>query len=345
MPNPVINFNSTSTIADGTQSQFLYLWNFGDAGSGALNISTIQNPSHQYPGVGSYNAKLKITSAYGCVDSTTKIVDKIYPQPKADFTAPIEVCWQTPITFTNASNGFTHPVTKWEWRFSDGTSSTQQNPVKNFTNPGTYTATLWVFTDQNCVSDTVVKTVVVNPWPTANFTTSAIVCEKNALTITNTSVANAGSLVKSYWEMGDGAVINLNNTNAATHTYSNWGDYTIRFVTETDKGCKSDTLIRTVRINPLPKPGFILPEVCLSDAQALFTDTSSIADNSEAQMSYLWKFNTGTPAVSPGPAPVTSTCISAPPSPQPPRADAPRQKAHHGHRASVPACARGHRSA
>ncbi|MEJ8819939.1 gliding motility-associated C-terminal domain-containing protein [Lacibacter sp. H407] len=306
MPNPVINFNSTSTIADGTQSQFLYLWNFGDPGSGGSNISTIQNPSHQYPGVGSYNAKLKITSAYGCADSTTKIVDKIYPQPKADFTAPTEVCWQTPITFTNASNGFTHPVTKWEWRFSDGTSSIQQNPVKNFTNPGTYTATLWVFTDQNCVSDTVVKTVVVNPWPAANFTTSAIVCEKNALTLTNTSTANAGSIVRSYWDVDDNSTYNSAGL-TATHTYSNWGDYTIRFVTETDKGCRSDTLIRTVRINPLPKPGFILPEVCLSDAQALFTDTSSIADNSEAQMSYLWKFNTGIPAVSPGPTPVTST--------------------------------------
>lgn len=306
MPNPVINFNSTSTIADGTQSQFTYLWNFGDAGSGVFNSSTIQNPSHQYPGVGAYNVKLKITSAFGCIDSTVKIADKIYPQPKADFTAPAEVCWQTPITFTNTSNGFTHPVTKWEWRFSDGTSSTQQNPVKNFTNPGTYTATLWVFTDQNCVSDTIVKTVVVNPWPTASFTTSPLLCEKNEIVFTNTSTANAGSVVRSYWDVNDNSTYNSAGL-TATHTYSNWGDYTIRFVTETDKGCRSDTLIRTVRINPLPKPGFVLPEVCLSDAQALFADTSSIADNSGAQMSYLWKFNTGTPAIIPGPTPVTST--------------------------------------
>ena len=38
------------------------------------------------------------------INDKTKIVDKIYPQPKADFTAATEVCWQTPITFTNASN-------------------------------------------------------------------------------------------------------------------------------------------------------------------------------------------------------------------------------------------------
>jgi gliding motility-associated-like protein len=305
MPNPVINFNSTSSIADGSQSQFTYLWNFGDAASAALNSAVKQNPSHQYASVGPFNTKLKITTPYGCVDSTTKAVDKIYPQPKADFTAPAEVCWQTPVTFTNGSNGFTHPVTKWEWRFSDGTSSTQKDPVKNFTNPGTYTATLWVFTDQNCVSDTVVKTVVVNPWPTASFTTSALVCEKNAITFNNTSAANVGTIVRSFWQFGDGNTINNNNL-SVTNTYTNWGDYTIRFVTENSKGCKSDTLLRSVRINPLPKVGFVLPEVCLSDAQAIFTDTSSIADNSAAQMSYLWKFNTGAPAVTPGPSPVTS---------------------------------------
>lgn len=306
LPNPVINFTNTSTIADGTQAGFAYAWNFGDAASGALNSSTIQNPSHAYPSAGPFNVQLKITSQYGCIDSVTKVADKIYPQPKADFTAPAEVCWQTPITFTDASNGFTHPVVKWEWRFSDGTTSTQKNPVKNFTNPGTYTATLWVFTDQNCVSDTIAKTVVVNPWPTASFTTSAILCEKNALTLTNTSIANAGNITRSYWDFGDGNAADVNNL-STTHTYTNWGNYTVRFVTETNKGCRNDTLLQPVTINPLPKPGYVLPEVCLNDALALFLDTSSIADNSAAQLTYLWKFNTGTPAIVPGPVPTTST--------------------------------------
>jgi gliding motility-associated-like protein len=306
LPNPVINFTNTSTIADGTQAGFVYAWNFGDAASGALNSSTIQNPSHAYPSAGPFNVQLKITSQYGCIDSITKVADKIYPQPKADFTAPAEVCWQTPITFTDASNGFTHPVVKWEWRFSDGTTSTQKSPVKNFTNPGTYTATLWVFTDQNCVSDTVVKTVVVNPWPTASFTTSAILCEKNVLTLTNTSVANAGNITRTYWDFGDGNTADVNSL-STTHTYTNWGNYTVRFVTETDKGCRNDTLLQPVTINPLPKPGYVLPEVCLNDALALFLDTSSIADNSAAQLTYLWKFNTGTPAIVPGPLPATST--------------------------------------
>ena len=306
LPDPIINFNSTSTIADGTQAGFAYAWNFGDPASGALNSATVQSPSHLYPSAGPFNVQLKITSQYGCIDSVTKVADKIYPQAKAGFTAPAEVCWQTPITFTDASNGFTHPVVRWEWRFSDGTTSTQKNPVKNFANPGTYTATLWVFTDQNCVSDTIVKTVIVNPWPTASFTMSALQCEKNAITFTSTSVPNAGNLIRSYWDFGDGNTSNVTTLNT-THTYTNWGNYTVRFVTETDKGCRNDTLLRPVLVNPLPKVGYILPEVCLNDGVATFIDTSSMADGSSSQLKYLWQFNTGASPVVPAPSPLIST--------------------------------------
>ena len=50
-----------------------------------------------------------------------------------------------------------------------------------------------------------------------------------------------------------------------------------------------------VVINPLPVPGFILPEVCLSDAYAQFTDTSSISSGSIVS----WSWNFGDPASGP----------------------------------------------
>jgi gliding motility-associated-like protein len=308
LPDGVVNFTNTSTIADGSQASFTHLWNFGDAVSGALNTSSFQNPAHKYSTVGPYSIKLKVTSNNGCVDSITKVQNNIYPQPKADFTAPIEVCWQTPVTFNSStSNGFTHPVTKWEWRFSDGSSSTLQNPVKNFATPGTYTATLWVFSNQNCVSDTITKMVIVHPWPTANFNLSVPSCEKNQLSFTDNSSANVGSDVRWYWNLGDGTIVNANNNNPVTHTYTNWGNKTIKLLVENSKGCKSDTLTRTILVNPLPKIGYVLPEVCLSDANALFFDTTKMADNSAASLTYLWKFNTGATAIVPGPVPATST--------------------------------------
>ncbi len=311
LPDGVVNFTGNSNIADGTQGLFNFLWTFGDAPSGALNNATIKDPSHKYSSVGPFSVKLKVTSNNGCIDSISKLVANIYPQPKTDFTSPVEVCYQTPVTFLDATNGITHPINKWEWRFKNASgtviaSSTLKDPVFNFPAPGTYFIQHWAFTTQNCVSDTVEKQIVINPWPTAALSLSTIACEKNVVTLFDNSTPNVGSLVRWYWNLGDGTIINATNGNPISHTYATWGNKTVKLLVENSKGCKSDTLPQTILINPVPKVGYILPEVCLTDGFATFNDTSKIADGSAAQLKYLWRFNTGTPAVVPAPTPLVS---------------------------------------
>lgn len=312
LPDGVVNFSNTTTIADGSQASFAYRWYFGDPATGAFDTAYIQNPSHKYSATGSYNIKLKITSNNGCIDSITKIQTAIYPQPKAGFTAPAEVCDRTVVSFTDASNGITHPLTKWEWRFINaaGTvvgSSSSKDTLFRFPAAGTYKVRHWTFTNQGCVSDTAEKQIIIDPLPTALNTLSTPLCEKNQLVITDNSTANAGVLTRWYWDLGDGTIINATANPPITHTYINWGNKTTKLMVESSKGCFSDTLTKVVLINPLPKVGYVLPEVCLSDANAFFFDTSRIADNSELQMTYLWKFNTGSPAIVPGPTPISST--------------------------------------
>jgi gliding motility-associated-like protein len=312
LPDGVVNFTDTSKIPDATQNLFTYQWNFGDVPSGALNTSTVKNPSHRYPSVGPFTVKLIVTSNNGCIDSTQKSIANIYPQPKTNFNAPAEVCYQTPVTFNDNTNGITHPVTRWEWRFKNASgtiigSSTVKDPVYNFPAPGTYFVQHWAFTNQNCVSDTIEKQIIINPWPTASFSLSTPACERNDVQLNSTSVPNAGSLVRWYWSLGDGTIVNATNNNPVVHTYANWGNKSIKLLVESSKGCRSDTLRQSILINPVPKVGYILPEVCLTDGVATFIDTSKIADGSTAQLKYLWSFNTGTPAIVPAPSPLTST--------------------------------------
>lgn len=312
LPDGVVNFSSTTTITDGTQGSFLYNWNFGDAGTGVLNSAIIQNPSHQYATTGPYSIKLKVTSVNGCIDSITKNATTIYPQPKAGFTAPAEVCDRATVTMTDASDGITHPLTKWEWRFinSGGTivgSSSVKDASFVFPAAGTYKIRHWTYSNQGCVSDTAEKTIIINLLPSAinNFNTP--LCEKNQIIINDLSTANSGSLVRWYWNLGDGTIVNATNNNPLTHTYASYGTKVTSLLVENSKGCLSDTLTKSVQIHPLPQIGYVLPEVCLSDAKAIFSDTSTIADNSEAQLTYLWNFNTAVPPINPGPVPVTST--------------------------------------
>src|ERR1019366_2731532 len=88
-PPPVVDFNlpavclndtfaqftDKSTIGDGTQSGFTYLWNFGDPNANAANpnTSTQQNPKHKYSQASNYNVTLTVTSQSGCSSSKTEL--------------------------------------------------------------------------------------------------------------------------------------------------------------------------------------------------------------------------------------------------------------------------------
>jgi gliding motility-associated-like protein len=64
-----------SSIDVGTMS---YDWDFGDN-----TTSVLQNPSHQYPGKGTYPVQLTVTSNYGCIDSLTRYVT-VYGLPEVN---------------------------------------------------------------------------------------------------------------------------------------------------------------------------------------------------------------------------------------------------------------------
>ena len=114
LPNAIITFNDLSTIANGTQNQFTYLWNFDDPGSGLSNTSTAKNPTHQYTAVGPYNVKLQVTSGAQCIHDTTIVLNTIHLQPKAGFEPnKPSVCIGDDVIFRDQSNGIDGAVTIW----------------------------------------------------------------------------------------------------------------------------------------------------------------------------------------------------------------------------------------
>lgn len=295
LPAGTANFTSTSTISSGSITN--YLWNFGNG-----NTSTQQNPTTSYSSAGPFTVNLTVTSNNGCTDDTTRILNTVYPQPQADFSSPAEVCLGAAVNFTDQSTATNSTISQWQWNFGDGTVSTQQNPVKNYATPGTYAVTLMVTSAAGCPSNIKTKTVVVNPLPSANFNTSLPACENTSITFTDASVANAGNLVKWTWVYGDGTNAVLTNGNPFTHIYSSAGVYNVTLQVETNKGCISNVFSKPVNVYIPPLAGFISPEVCLTDPQAPFVDTSRISSGSIT--GWLWNF--GDPNAS-GANPNTST--------------------------------------
>jgi len=296
LPNGAVQFTDASTIGDGTQHAFTYAWKFGDGAT-----STLKNPSHSYTTVGPFSAVLTVTSGAGCVDSITKQIDSVFAQPQARFTAPAEVCLGASISLTDQSTAPNSTVTEWLWNFGDGNTSTQQNPSHTYTSAGTYTITLVAKSAVGCSSAPEPKTIVINALPVAEFQLPAPACVTNTVSFTDLSIANAGNITKWTWNFGDGSA--PSSQQSPTHTYVSTGAYDVTLQVETNKGCVSTIRTKRLTINPLPKPGFIMPGNCVNDPVSQFTDTSSIADGSQSQFTYLWNFgdanaNAGNPNTS-----------------------------------------------
>ncbi|CAN5637141.1 hypothetical protein BH11BAC2_BH11BAC2_11410 [soil metagenome] len=227
--NPV-QFTDQSSTAGGFSS---WTWNFGD-GTG----SGLQNPTHAYGAPGTYNVSLTVQNIYGCVDTITQVVT-ISPPPVASYTVGT-ACAGSAVQFNNTS---TPAGSLWNWTFSNGSTSTLQNPSVTIGGPGTYTGTLIVTDTAGCI-DTVSQSFTINPNPIAAFTTTGTSCQNGLVTFTNTSSGGT-----SYsWTFGDGTTSTSQNP---THTYSSSGTYNVTLVVTNAFGCTA-TLSQSVVVSPPP---------------------------------------------------------------------------------------------
>jgi gliding motility-associated-like protein len=285
LPDGISNFTNTSTVSNG--ASLSYQWNFGDPVSGGNNSSASANPSHYFSTVGPYTITLSALSSDGCTKDSAKIVTDIYAQADAEFTVNPENCLNDVTHFINNSNPLPgNTIVQWNWNFGDGSPiSNDQNPFHGFLAAGTYNVKHWIVTDKGCNSDTAIHTVTINPLPTADFSFTIPSCETRGINFTDLSVPNAGTLVGWSWNFHDGSP--LEGTQNPTHTFVSNGTYNVVLVLTTDKGCIGGG-VKPVVINSRPHPGFISPEVCLTDAFAQFIDTSHITSGSIN--TWLWNF-------------------------------------------------------
>jgi gliding motility-associated-like protein len=285
LPVGAATFTNQSSIADGSQSQFVYAWTFGDGG-----ISAIKEPTHHYTATGPFDVKLKVTSNAGCMKELTKSINTIYARPTANFNTAAEICLRDTALFINSSSATGQTIASWHWNFDDAGTSALPDPKHLYTSTNTFNVSLYIISDKGCYSDTMTKQLVVNPLPTAAFINSAPVCETRNITFTSQSVPNAGTLTNWYWDFGDTHNSNLNNGAPFGHTFDTAGNYDVRLAVTSSKGCKSDTVMHTVVVHQQPIPNFILPEVCLNDSYAQFVDSSYIDDNTDSSFIYSWNF-------------------------------------------------------
>jgi gliding motility-associated-like protein len=237
--DPFVQFTDTSSIADGSESQFSYKWNFGDinAGAGNPNVSTQQSPTHKYTAVGNYNVSLIITSSAGCVSSITQpfIINGAVPQSIFSINGGNQQCSNNPINIVNNSTVDFGNIVKMEiyWDYANDPSikTTIIHPVPGanfshtypeFFSPATknFNITVVAYSGDNCLS-TSSQTLTLKATPEINFDPLNGVCANiPSFQITEASLVNIlpGSGVFSGKGISSSGIFNPQSAGVGNHT-------------------------------------------------------------------------------------------------------------------------------
>ncbi|HZG26579.1 MAG TPA: PKD domain-containing protein [Chitinophagaceae bacterium] len=210
-----------------------YRWDFGDG-----STSAEANPANTYTRPGSYTVKLFFTTKGGCTDSA------IYPlsvhvgtRPAVNFTAsPREACALQPVAFTDLSNGA--PVTRWLWKFGDGTTSTESKPVHIYGDTGYYHVTL-IASNNGCEDSLTIQNFIHIRAPIARFKDSSSCSVPFLRKFTDLSTG-----AKSWsWDFGDGTT---SSEQHPSHSFPKAGNYFVKLTVKNDT-CEN-TVTRQVQI-------------------------------------------------------------------------------------------------
>ncbi len=267
---------------NGGNNNFSYVWqqsNDSITWVGASNSNTAIN--YQPPSLTDtvYYRRRVISAACSTFSNILKIAVK--PLPVVAFGNTTE-CFPNATVFTDSSTVNQGTNTIWSWRFGDGTTSTQQNPSKQYT-AGSYTAKLIVTTNFGC-QDSASKTITIHPKPAAAFAV-ADTCFGFTSNFTNNSTVSTGSIQSHNWSFGD-ASTSTNQT--PTHTYAASGTYNVRLIVTTNNSC-GDTLTKSVVIYPKPIAAFSVndSDQCVNGNSFAFTNSSTISSGTNT---YRWNF-------------------------------------------------------
>ncbi len=303
--SPLVSFTGANTVAPYT---FTYTVNGGPAqsiSSSSGNTVTLPVPTAT-AGTFVYNLlSVSDANAAPCSQAQTgSATITVNPLPTAVISDGTEVCLNAgapAVSFTGASGNAPYTFT---YSLNGGvdqtiTSSGNIASIAVPTNTaGTFTYTLKMVRDAAGALCSQLQTgsasVIVNAPPVANFNAAAPACVSRVLSFSDISVPNSGIINSWSWNFGDPSSGAANTASAQnpTHIYANPGTYTVTLSVTNDKGCQSAVFSKTVTVGTLPVAGFMLPEVCLLDPFAQFTDTSKAIAPATIN---AWKWNFGDP--------------------------------------------------
>lgn len=269
--------NYTDSIDVGIDSNLFGLTLGNDTTLCAGNLIGLQNPNSSITSylwstanntarqivdtAGAY--KLQVSNGLCFISDTIEISIK-GQAPTAGFNST-RFCFRDTVEFFDLSAAPAgDTIVNWEWDFGDAVLSSLSNPKHSYGEVNNFEVLLQVETNRGC-TDTVVKTISIDPKPVSDFT-STNSCAKNDVLFRQNASILSGFISRYSWDFGDPqSSNNLSVFTNPTHVFDTLGTYSIQLIVESDAGC-FDTIVKEREINPAPAISFAVEGTCLGDS-------------------------------------------------------------------------------
>ncbi len=266
-------------------------WDFKDGGT-----SPIQNPVNTYFVPGTYDVTLTVTSAGGCVDSTSRRVRILGPYGNFNYT-PLSGCTPTPVNYTITNT----QAVKFYWDYADGIadSGTVATSSHVYNTGGRFVPKV-ILTDVNgCrVPISGLDTIYIEKTEVDFDADRLLFCDTGLVNFTNKSVEMSQG-VSYQWIFGDG---NSSNTFNATHNYASNGLYDVTLIAVTPLGC-GDTLTKEGLIKIVKSPTGSINSADTLCKPASFIFSPQLDPDTSAITTWNWNFGNGQTSTQQNPAP------------------------------------------
>lgn len=246
-----------SGSSDPLGEQLSYQWSFGD-GSNDKGAAV----THAYTATGTFTATLTVSTPSGRTSSSTVPITVADNVPVAVIAAPVSgtsVNRGQKIAFSSAGSGdpldapYGGKVVGYAWDFGDGTTSTEANPTKAYTElspVGGFVVSLAVSDDAGQISVAKANVVVANALPAITLTATPssgvapLSVTFSASVVDEPDLSPAPPLTWS-WDLGNGTT--LTSAAPVSTTYKTSGTFTAK-VTVTDDSGATATATQTVTV-------------------------------------------------------------------------------------------------
>ena len=208
--------------------------------------------------------------------------------PISDFGFdPVDPTISDPVAFADESWDLDGIVVAWNWTFGDGGASTNQNPVHQYANGGTFNVTLTV-TDDDGATDTSSQAItVLGPSAAFNYAPAGPTTQ-DEVQFLDQSFDPTGNIASWNWAFGDGTFSSQQNPR---HTFAQPGTYRVDLTVTSTGGGTVSTFRRIVVRNAPPTAAFDFTPAQPKIGQMVTFGAGGSSDPDGAVVIFEWDFN------------------------------------------------------